>query len=163
MSQRELSSTSKMLGRIHGAICVQTGRKKAPSNATHELLNLTMIMRMATYKRKACYKISLIVIAFISEQRQLISCFCHKKRRAYRALRQWEKLLSFVRGFIRRRGGNTGWFVTIKEMLARAVREIRDVESMKTSRASVLKLSFSLAVHGVGCSKSPKRYSSPQQ
>lgn len=25
--------------RIRGAICVQTGRKKAPSNATHELLN----------------------------------------------------------------------------------------------------------------------------
>lgn len=79
LSQRELSSASKMFGRIHGAICVQTGRKKAPSNATHELLNLMTITRMATYKRKAHYRISLIVIAFIARQRQLISWFCHKK------------------------------------------------------------------------------------
>lgn len=69
-----------MFGRIHGAVCVQTGRKKAPSNATHELLNLMTITRTATYKRKARYRILLMVIAFISEQKKLISSFRHKKR-----------------------------------------------------------------------------------
>lgn len=67
-----------------------------------------------------------------------------------------------TRLYPRRRGGNTGWFVTTKEMLARAVREIRDVESMKTSRASVLKPSFSLTRRGVGRSEISEAYSSPR-
>lgn len=47
-----------------------------------------------------------------------------------------------------RHGGNSEWFVPTEEMLACAVREIRDVESMETSRASALKPSFSLASLG---------------
>jgi len=54
-----------------------------------------------------------------------------------------KRKFSFTLDFGRR--GNSEWLVAIKEMLARSVHKIRDAESMETSRASVLKLSFSPA------------------
>lgn len=73
-----------------------------------------------------------------------LSCQCKKK------------LLPFVQGFIWARDCDSGRFVPTKKMLARAVREIRDVESMETSRASVLKASFSLAARRASNARASK-------
>jgi len=144
----EFLSASEVLGRIYGAVSVQTGHKKAPSNAKHEPLNRGKSPWKTTERMAACKK-SHIKQTFHQSR-------WNKRYKERLSISVWnERKFSFVRDFGRR--GNSEWFVAIKEMLARSVHKIRDAESMETSRASVLKLSFSPATTDAWTPFSPQQ------
>lgn len=148
-SEMEFLSASEMLGRIYDAVCVQTGRKKAPSDAKYELRNLGKLIRKRLREWWRAKRIEYIKeIFWFSHNNNGEIIFHNIEKQLFISI--WNKTMTLTR-YTRIREILFADVTTIRNdslpsriCFARFVHKIRDAESMETSRASVLKLSFSL-------------------
>lgn len=123
----------EVAGRIGGAICVQTGRKKAPSYA-----NFRMFQDEAREEGPRVFD-----KRFGDESTRRDGSLQKRLVKVTRHPRDTVVEKNCLALFLaRRRACNSQWFVSTRRKAA--LREIRDVKSMGTSRASVLKQTFSL-------------------